>query len=83
LELVDAKALYWAAKMKEPGFNMRSLSRNPGTEIADPEVKAKFYRLLGTYYNLETTAPPAPDKIAALTDLIEEEARFHNECSYY
>lgn len=80
-ELVDAKALYWAAKMKEPGFSVRGLSRNPGTEIADPEVKARFYKLLGAYYRSES-APPGPDKLSALLALIEDETRVYNECEH-
>jgi len=79
-ELVEAKALYWAAKMKEPGFSIRGLTRNPGTEIADPEVKARFYRLLDAYYRSYSAGPPAPDKLAAVTDLVAEENRVYDEC---
>lgn len=79
-ELVDAKALYWAAKMKEPGFSIRGLSRNPGTEITDPEVKSRFYKLLGAYYRSENAPPPAPDKLPAIINLIEEEKRAYDEC---
>lgn len=82
LELVDTKALYWAAKMKEPGFSLRNLTRNPGTEITDPEVKAMFYRLLGAYYRSGNAPGPEPDKMPLLQDLLDEEARVHNECGY-
>lgn len=81
-ELVDAKARYWAAKMKEPGFSIRALTRNPGTEITDPETKAGFYRLLGEYYKSEAAAPPGPDELPALRNLMEEETRVHNECGH-
>lgn len=79
-ELVEAKALYWAAKMKEPGFSVRGLSRNPGTEIADPEVKARFYRLLGSYFRADYTGPPDPDKITSVLDLLAEEKLVYDEC---
>ncbi|MDD2806003.1 MAG: hypothetical protein PHV33_10645 [Elusimicrobiales bacterium] len=79
-ELVDAKALYWAAKMKEPGFRVSGLTRNPGTEISDPEVKARFYRLLDAYYRGESAGPQPTDKSEAIRDLLAEENRVYNEC---
>lgn len=81
-ELVDAKALYWAAKMKEPGFSVRGLSRNPGTEIADPEVKASFYKLLDAYYASDYTEPLDPDRLTTVLDLIAEEKRAYDECGH-
>lgn len=81
-ELVEAKALYWAARMKEPGFSVRGLSRNPGTEIADPEVKARFYKLLESYFRADYTGPPDPDKTASVLDLIAEEKLVRDECSH-
>ena len=80
--LVDAKARHWAAKMKEPGFSIRGLTRNPGTEITDPEVKAKFYKLLGGYYREQAPAPPAPEELSALNGLMDEERKVYNECGY-
>lgn len=54
---VDLKARYWARKMKQPGFTLGALSRNPGSEIRDPQVKQKFYDLLAGYYRGDE--PPA------------------------
>lgn len=79
-ELVDAKALYWAAKMKEPGFSVRGLTRNPGTEITDPETKARFYKLLGAYYRSGSSAPPGPGKLPGLLKFMEEETRVYSDC---
>ncbi len=79
-ELVDIKARYWAAKMKEPGFTIRGLSRNPGTEITDPEVKARFYKLLGSYFRSDYEEPPDPARLTAVLDLIAEEAKVYSEC---
>ena len=47
---VDLKARYWAAKMNEPGFSVGALTRNPGSEIRDPQTKQKFYELLSSYH---------------------------------
>jgi hypothetical protein len=81
-ELVDAKARHWAEKMKAPGFTIRGLTRNPGTEITDPGTKARFYELLGGYYKQQAPAPPAEKDLPALKDLLEEESRVYNECGY-
>lgn len=54
---VDLKARYWARKMKEPGFSLSSLSRNPGSEFKDFQVKNQFYELLAKYHELDL--PPA------------------------
>lgn len=80
--MVDAKARHWAEKMKEPGFSIRGLTRNPGTEITDPEVKARFYKLLGDYYRGPAAAPPAAEDLSALNGLLEEESKVYNECGY-
>lgn len=80
--LVDAKARHWAAKMKEPGFSVRGLTRNPGTEITNPELKARFYKLLGAYYRDPAAAPPAAEALPALNGLLEEESKVYNECGY-
>lgn len=80
--LVDAKARHWAAKMKEPGFSIRGLTRNPGTEITDPQLKARFYKLLAGYYRDPAAAPPAAEALPALNGLLEEEAKVYNECGY-
>lgn len=66
--------------MKEPGFSIRGLTRNPGAEITDPETKAGFYKLLGMYYKLKTAAPPGPDELTPILDLIAEEKRVYDEC---
>lgn len=50
VKAADMKARYWAAKMKEPGFLAGSLTRNPGSEIRDPQLRQKFYETLGEYY---------------------------------
>lgn len=79
-KLVDAKARYWADKMKEPGFTIRGLTRNPGTEISDPGTKSRFYELLKLYYDEESAAPPGPDELSSLKGLMEEENGVYNEC---
>jgi len=79
-ELVDAKAQYWALKMKAPGFSRSSLTRNPGSEIADAGLKARFYKLLAAYFDEGTPAPAEPEKMAAVFDLMKMEKLVSDEC---
>jgi TolB-like protein len=57
---LDLKARYWARKMKEPGFAIGSLSRNPGSEIKDYQLKQQFYELLSKYHD-QDEAPALPE----------------------
>ena len=79
-ELVDTKARYWADKMKDPGFNARGLRKNPGSEIGDPELKARFYKLLKRY-DEDPPAPPEPEQLAKVINLITYETRLDNDCA--
>lgn len=77
---VDLKARYWARKMKEPGFTMGSLSRNPGSEIKDFQVKHKFYQLLTQYH--EQDEPPAMQEaqVKKLEAFMEKEGSVIDRC---
>ncbi|MDP2866548.1 MAG: hypothetical protein Q8O90_09910 [Elusimicrobiota bacterium] len=73
-ELVDLKARYWAIRMKTPGFDRRTLTRNPGSEIGDTEIKARFYKLLADYYRDGSAARLNPEERNEGADLIKMEA---------
>lgn len=79
-ELVDLKARYWAIRMKIPGFTMRSLTKNPGSEIGDPEVRARFYKLLAAYYKDSSGARLGPEERSEVAGLIKMETRISDEC---
>lgn len=79
-ELVDAKAWYWADKMKTPGFRRDSLTRNPGSEISDSGVKARFYKLLSAYYEAGTSVSPDAGKLSSVSRLMAMEKQVSNEC---
>ena len=79
-ELVDVKARYWALKMKAPGFSLRSLTKNPGSEIRDAVVKTRFYKLLTAYYRDGSGPRLGPEERAEVTDLLVMEARLYDEC---
>ena len=68
--LVDPKARYWAIKMRTPGFNRRALTKNPGSEIGNPEVKAMFYKLLAAYYKDDRAVSLDQEERMEVADLI-------------
>ena len=41
--ILDFKARYWAERLKDPTFTLRSLKRNPGSEIRNEDTKKKFF----------------------------------------
>jgi len=79
--LVDAKAAYWAAKMREPGLNGVPLGARPGSEITDPQVKARFYELLKSYYKGGRADRPDTGRLDEVLILMEDEARLARECA--
>lgn len=76
----DLKARYWAAKMKEPSFVMGSLTRNPGSEIRDPQLKQKFYDLLTRYYGEEDAPGISRDQAARLEEFMGRESGVIDRC---
>lgn len=79
-KLVDAKARYWANRMKEPGFSIRGLTGNPGSEISAPQVKSRFYEKLNAYYRSEGAAAPGAGELAKVKDLLAAEKQVRDEC---
>lgn len=82
-ELVDSKARYWAARMKTPGFNRLALTKNPGSEIGDADVKARFYKLLAAYYRDASGAGLEAGERSEVAALLRMEARVSDECGLY
>jgi hypothetical protein len=78
--LLREKARFWALKMREPGFAKSRLTRNPGAEIADPELRKDFYETLKNYYRAGTALPLTDDEKARLAELSEAEKRAADEC---
>lgn len=70
--LMDYKARFWAAKLKDPAFSPRRITRNPGSEIRDPELRARFYELMRRRYYSGDAEPLAPLERAALASGLEE-----------
>lgn len=70
--LLDFKARYWAERLKDPSFTLRSLKRNPGSEIRDQELRREFYVKLRERYDAPSRTPLLPSEQAALAKGLEE-----------
>ncbi len=77
---VDLKARYWAAKMKQPGFAMGTLTRNPGSEIRDPQLKQKFYELLAKYHEQDEAPALGSAQARQLEDFMAKERSVIDRC---
>ncbi|MCX5784298.1 MAG: hypothetical protein NTX59_01260 [Elusimicrobia bacterium] len=80
---LEAKAKYWALKMKEPGFNSAGLKRNPGGEITDSRNRKKFYELLRRFYRSETVPQLSEDEKNTVDSIMEEEGKVSDECGIH
>lgn len=54
--VLDARARYWAIRLREPGFTTTGLKENPGSEIADRAARRRFYEQLRAWH----AAPEIP-----------------------
>lgn len=70
--IVDFKARYWAERLKDPAFTMRSLKRNPGSEIRNAEIKKQFFLKLQERYDSPARTPLTPPEQAALARGLQE-----------
>ncbi len=80
---VDLKARYWALKMKEKGFVFGSLTRNPGSEFRDPQVKQKFYELLAKYHEQDAAPAISEAQTKKLEDFMGREDAVIDRCGIY
>ncbi len=70
--ILDFKARYWAERLKDPGFTIRSLKHNPGSEIRNAETKKQFFLKMREHYDAEARTPLTPLEQAALARGLQE-----------
>jgi len=70
--LLDFKARYWAERLKDPSFSVRSLKRNPGSEIQNADTKRRFFEKLRERYDAEARTPLSASEEAALARGLQE-----------
>ncbi len=79
-EMVETKARYWAAKLREPGFSYSDLSRNPGSEIKDRGVRSRFYDLLAKWHESGEAPALSGQETRRLETLMKREKKLIDEC---
>jgi len=70
--ILDFKARYWAERLKDPAFSMRSLKNNPGSEIKNADTKRRFFARLQERYDAAARTPLSPSEQAALAKGLQE-----------
>lgn len=70
--ILDFKARYWAERLKDPSFSMRSLKNNPGSEIRNADTKRRFFMKLHERYDAAARTPLTPAEQAALAKGLQE-----------
>lgn len=70
--ILDFKARYWAERLKDPSFTIRSLKRNPGSEISNAEIKRQFFLKMRERYDAAARTPLTPPEQAALARGLQE-----------
>lgn len=55
--VLDARARYWALRMREPEFSTAALKENPGSEIADRAARRRFYEQLRAWHAVPEIPP--------------------------
>jgi hypothetical protein len=71
-EIVEVKARYWAYLMKQPDFAVQNLSRHPGSEIANPTIRAFFDSRLRFWYQQREAAALPPETIEKINDISQK-----------
>ncbi|MBI5596382.1 MAG: hypothetical protein HY928_09875 [Elusimicrobia bacterium] len=56
-ETVEIKARFWAARMSDPGFDIHTVKRNPGSDIRSMALRQRFYAMVRSYYGEGRPSP--------------------------
>ena len=78
-----AKAKYWALRMRDPEFSTEVITRNPGGEISDPQVRKTFYQLLNKMFKSAEDPKLSPAEEKEVNTIMEEERSVSNECGLH
>ncbi|HOW90257.1 MAG TPA: hypothetical protein PL037_08230, partial [Elusimicrobiales bacterium] len=80
---LEAKAKYWAQRMRDPEFDSVGLRRNPGGEIRDPQLRKKFYAMVDRYYRSPSAPPLSSAEMDVVISVMGEERRVSDECGLH
>lgn len=79
--VLEIGAKYWASKLKDKSFDVRSLTKNPGSDILDTDLRAKFYDRLNAFYLLDNTTEPNMFEIEQLAQAKAKIEKIMDQCS--
>lgn len=74
-ETVEMKARFWAGRMADPDFDIRSVRRNPGSDIRSMALRQRFYAMVRDYYGDGRPSPldrAERDSLAAADNRVDE-----------
>lgn len=77
--LVELKARYWALRIKQ-GLSLASLKRNPGSEIDNLQIRARFYERLAHYTDVEEPAELTQAEHQRLKSVLEQIRQIQESC---
>ena len=83
LPAVEAKARYWALRMRQPEFKRSALTRNPGAELVDASSKKLFYESLEKFHQIPELPSLSVDEVGAIVSLAEEEKKVTDDCGLH
>lgn len=55
--VLEIGAKYWASRLKSKDFDIRTLTKNPGSDIIDDELRARFYERLTFHHAGDSSEP--------------------------
>ena len=78
--IMELKARYWALRLRDRGFSADSLTKNPGSEILDAELRARFYSRLRALHEMPSLAPLTRGETDTLSRREREARRLLETC---
>jgi len=76
--VVDLKARYWAQKLRE-GLDGATLTRNPGSEIQNQEIRVEFHKSLKAHAAVNEPNLTS-EELAKLKDALQRISRINDSC---
>lgn len=77
---IEAKAIYWALKLKDPTFSYKKLTQNPGSEIKNRSLRSIFYERLEYWHSQNKIPQLSPMESASLDYVFKKEKYVKDNC---
>lgn len=77
--ILDLKARYWAAKLKE-GVSIEELKERPGVHLNDPDLRRRFVQKVKAYASQDGPVMLSPDETARFLKADQKARRLERAC---